>query len=68
VGILSPAGAVLRDRFQAAVLRGKGAERAILHFNRRTNLCGETEDAFLAFMFRFMRCYWASRWHLARSA
>jgi hypothetical protein len=52
---LSPAGAVLRDRFQAAVLRGKGAGPAILHFNRRTNLCGETEDAFLAFMFRFMR-------------
>jgi AraC-like DNA-binding protein len=41
---------------QAAVLRVERVQdRVILHFNRRTNLCGETEDAFLAFMFRFMR-------------
>jgi len=41
---------------QSVVLRAERSEdRAILHFDRRTRLCGETEDAFLAFMFRFMR-------------
>ncbi|MDE2561059.1 MAG: AraC family transcriptional regulator [Sphingomonadales bacterium] len=41
---------------QAAVLRiEREDDRVILRFNRITNLCGETEDAFLAFMFRFMR-------------
>lgn len=41
---------------QSVVLRVERAEdRVILHFERRTRLCGETEDAFLAFMFRFMR-------------
>ena len=41
---------------QAVVLRAKRTEdRVILCFDRRTQLCGETEDAFLAFMLRFMR-------------
>lgn len=41
---------------QSVVLRvERKDERVILRFNRITNLCGETEDAFLAFMFRFMR-------------
>lgn len=41
---------------QSVVLRAERTQdRVILHFDRRTQLCGETEDAFLAFMFRFMR-------------
>lgn len=41
---------------QSVVLRAERAQdHMILHFDRRTDLCGETEDAFLAFMFRFMR-------------
>lgn len=41
---------------QSVVLRAERAQDGvILQFDRRTQLCGETEDAFLAFMFRFMR-------------
>lgn len=41
---------------QSVVLRAERTpDRVMLHFDRRTQLCGETEDAFLAFMFRFMR-------------
>lgn len=41
---------------QSVVMRAERTQdRAILTFDRRTQLCGETEDAFLAFMFRFMR-------------
>jgi AraC-like DNA-binding protein len=41
---------------QSVVLRVERADdRVILHFNRITSLCGETEDAFLAFVVRFMR-------------
>jgi len=41
---------------QGAVLRlERNAEHVVLHFERRAAVCGETEDAFLAFMLRFMR-------------
>lgn len=41
---------------QSVVLRAERTQdRVIIRFDRRTQLCGETEDAFLAFMFRFMR-------------
>ncbi|MFM8499804.1 MAG: AraC family transcriptional regulator [Chakrabartia sp.] len=41
---------------QSAVLRAERFEDQIrVRFTRRTKLCGETEDAFIAFMLRFMR-------------
>lgn len=41
---------------QAAVLRlERDEQRVLLHFDPRTPLCGETEDAFQAFVLRFMR-------------
>jgi AraC-like DNA-binding protein len=41
---------------QSAVLRVDRLEDQVrLRFMRRTRLCGETEDAFIAFMLRFMR-------------
>lgn len=41
---------------QAAVLRVEHQEPEVsLRFRRQTSLCGETEDAFLAFVLRFMR-------------
>lgn len=41
---------------QGAVLSVARAEDQVtLRFDRRIQLCGETEDAFIAFMFRFMR-------------
>lgn len=41
---------------QSVLLHAERTEdRAILRFDRLTQLCGETEDAFLAFMLRFMR-------------
>jgi AraC-like DNA-binding protein len=41
---------------QSAALRvERGPEELALRFHHQTNLCGETEDAFLAFLVRFMR-------------
>src|SRR5262249_10080638 len=40
---------------QSAVLRVERDERGVaLRFRHQANLCGETEDAFLAFLVRFM--------------
>ena len=41
---------------QSAALRiERGPQELALRFHHQTNLCGETEDAFLAFLLRFMR-------------
>src|SRR5215468_350935 len=41
---------------QSAALRVERDEReVVMRFRHQTNLCGETEDAFLAFLTRFMR-------------
>lgn len=41
---------------QSAALRvERNAQEVALRFRRQTDLCGETEDAFLAFLLRFMR-------------
>jgi len=39
----------------AAVRVERNAQEVALRFRHLTNLCGETEDAFLAFLLRFMR-------------
>lgn len=45
--------AIVSQSAALKVERGNGEVR--LRFARRTTLCGETEDAFIAFMLRFMR-------------
>lgn len=41
---------------QSAMLRvERGEDEVRMHFTRRTSVCGETEDAFIAFTLRFMR-------------
>lgn len=41
---------------QSATVRvERNAQEVALRFRRQTNLCGETEDAFTAFLLRFMR-------------